>query len=106
MKQRVWMLRSAESICPNCATGCAVDVDHNEGRVWRVKPRFNPGVNDWWMCDDGRFGWKYIHDPGRITRPILRRGAEPETPDWGELPDVLRFRFKEVIGRHGGKSIA
>src|SRR5258708_5801491 len=30
MKQRVWMLRSAESICPNCATGCAITVDQNE----------------------------------------------------------------------------
>ena len=49
----------------------------------------------------------------RTSRPLVRRGAgskpvaqRPETSDWKDLPDVLRFRFNEVIARSGGKSIA
>jgi len=54
-KQRVWLLRSTNSICPGCATGCSIHVDANEEGVWRLRPRFNRQVNDYWMCDDGRF---------------------------------------------------
>lgn len=106
MKQRVWMLRGGESICPGCATGCAITVDQNEGRVYRLKPRYNPGVNDWWMCDEGRFGWKYVHDPRRITRPMLRRGAEQEPVEWSDVPEVLRYRVTEIAARAGGAKVA
>ena len=106
MKQRVWMLRGADSVCPNCSTGCTIRVDHNEGHVWRVKPRFNPGVNDWWMCDDGRFGWKYVHDLRRLTKPLVRRGAEERVPEWRELPDVIRFHFEEAVSTKGAGAVA
>jgi len=71
-KQRVWYLRTGKSICPGCSTGCTIKVDHNNGRVWRLRPRTNPRVNAWWMCDDGRFGWKYVHSNQRLITPTLK----------------------------------
>ncbi len=105
MKQRVWFLKDTPSICPGCSTGCAITVDQNEDQVWRLKPRYNPGVNDWWMCDEGRFGWKYVHDPKRLNRLIVRRGAETESPDWSQLPEIARFRFSEVVKADGPAKI-
>ena len=47
----------------------------NDGaRVMRLKPRYNPDVNQWWMCDEGRFGFHWI-DRGRLTK-VRDRGAE------------------------------
>jgi len=106
MKQRVWFLRSTRSICPGCSAGCAIDIDSNDGQVWRLKPRFNPGVNDWWMCDDGRFGWKYVHDPRRLNRLMVRRGAEVETPDWSALPDIVRLRLESAVKQDGPACVA
>ncbi len=105
-KQRVWFLKRGMSICPNCSTGCAVHVDQNEGVVYRLKPRYNPGVNDWWMCDEGRFGWKYIYDPNRIKAATLRRGGERSPLDWSSAPEVIRFRLKEIAEEQGGDKIA
>ncbi len=96
MDQRVWSLKRAKSVCPGCSAGCAIHVDHNAGQVWRLKPRFNPGVNDWWMCDEGRFGWKHVHDPKRLNRLMVRRGAETESPDWSVLPELARYRFERA----------
>ena len=31
-KQRVWWLKTADSVCPNCSTGCSIYVDENEDR--------------------------------------------------------------------------
>ncbi len=106
MQQRVWMLRGADSVCPGCSTGCAIQIDHHEGRIWRLKPRWNPGVNDWWMCDEGRFGWKYVQDPRRITRPFVRRGAESEPLDWSEVPVLLKTRFEAALSAGDGGGLA
>lgn len=106
MDQRVWFLRGVDSICPLCATGCAIRVDQNNGTIYRVKPRFNPGVNDWWMCDDGRFGWKYAHDAKRLNRLMVRRGLEVDTPDWSALPGIVRVRLESLVRSAGSVRIA
>jgi NADH-quinone oxidoreductase subunit G len=106
-KQRVWTLTSTPSICPGCSTGCAIYVDHNDKGIHRLKPRFNPGVNDWWMCDEGRFGYRYVHDDRRIVHPRLRRGAgRPQLLRWEEVPAVVRVRLEEVVRDAGAGKVA
>ncbi len=83
--KRVWMLKSADGICPGCATGCNVRIDHEGGRIYRLKPRRNPEVNGSWMCDHGRMTYKALHDDRRLTEP--RRGAEDAR--WADLQDEL-----------------
>ncbi len=106
MKQRVWFLSGVSSICPGCSAGCAIRIDHNDGRVRRLKPRYNPGVNDWWMCDEGRFGWKYVHGSDRLDRLVVRRGAAEESPDWASLPQIVRSRFEQVASHDGAEKVA
>jgi NADH-quinone oxidoreductase subunit G len=57
------------------------------------------------MCDEGRFGFKYIHDKKRIASPILRRGMEETTPNWSDLPEILRFRFEKHVRDHGPNKV-
>jgi NADH-quinone oxidoreductase subunit G len=81
-KARVWYLSSAPTVCNRCAQGCNVDVHYvlnrphlNEGaRVLRLKPRYNADVNQWWMCDEGRYGFGWM-DEGRLTK-VRHRGVE------------------------------
>jgi NADH-quinone oxidoreductase subunit G len=81
-KARVWYLSSAPTVCNGCAQGCNVDVHYvldrphlNEGaRVLRLKPRNNADVNQWWMCDEGRYGFGWI-DKGRLTK-VRNRGGD------------------------------
>ncbi len=105
-KQRVWFLSGTPSVCPGCSTGCAIRVDQNENTVFRLKPRSNPGVNDWWMCDEGRFGFKYIHDEKRLTAPTVRRGADTEEVRWDDVPEIVSFRFEQHVAKHGDDSVA
>ena len=53
-RTRVWLLQSAESVCPECSRGCKIRVDTFQNVARRFKPAHNPRINDWWMCDDGR----------------------------------------------------
>ncbi len=104
-KRRVWELRRTESVCPGCATGCSIRIDHADNAVYRLKPRYNPQVNDWWMCDEGRFGYKYVHDNARITAPVVRRGHDETTPNWENIPGIVRIRFEEHVRRYGGDKV-
>jgi NADH-quinone oxidoreductase subunit G len=58
------------------------------------------------MCDEGRFGWKFVQDEERIALPRVRRGGGYETPAWDAVPRIVRQRFEQVVGEHGGASVA
>jgi NADH-quinone oxidoreductase subunit G len=81
-KARVWYLSTSPSICNGCSQGCNIDLHYvtdrpwlaNGARVMRVKPRYNAEVNQWWICDEGRYGYKFI-DQNRLHK-VLFRGKE------------------------------
>ena len=63
---RAWYLQETNAICPDCSTGCNIEVGHQKQYVRRLRPRENVDVNGWWMCDHGRHDFEYINDPKRI----------------------------------------
>ncbi len=75
-KKRVWWLKSQKSVCPGCSTGCSIEVDQNENNVYRLRPRANPLAQGHFMCDDGRFGFRYIQDNRRLRTPSLKSSLE------------------------------
>ena len=89
-KCRVWYLQKADSICPGCARGCNIEIHYNldrpqhggGDRVMRLKPRENREVNQWWICDAGRYGYKFI-DKNRIERPMTRETPSSPQPPAG-----------------------
>ncbi len=105
-KVRVWYLESKPSLCNGCARGCAIDVQyrtkrlhHARGqRVMRLKPRFHEAVNRWWMCDEGRYGYK-THDHNRILKPLVRTSTQPEEVSWEEIYSEVAGRIKSAKNR-------
>jgi NADH-quinone oxidoreductase subunit G len=106
---RVWYLDTARSICPGCARGCNIELHtnrsrphHNDGRrVARLKPRFNPDVNRWWMCDEGRYGYRWIDDDTRLLAPAARADGPALETTWDDAVDQLvaalrRYRPEEI----------
>ncbi len=99
-KVRVWYLDKTDSICPGCSRGCNISVHtntvrpwHNDGkRVARLKPRLNPDVNGYWMCDDGRYGFGNL-DADRLGR-VLRMTPEKQDVSWETAADEIAAQFK------------
>jgi len=67
---RAWELYATPSVCNGCATGCNIEIHHKENRIYRLVPHENPEVNKFWMCDEGRFTYKDVHE-GRLIGPVL-----------------------------------
>ena len=79
-KSRPWdNPNAADTICTQCEKGCNVTVWVKAKPEWakgaqlvRVTPRLNPDVNDYWMCDIGRFNYHWIEGADRLRRPLQR----------------------------------
>jgi len=81
-KARVWNLSKTRSTCSECSRGCAITVEVLRKReVSRFRPRYEPEVNEWWMCDTGRFAIGTLNDGpppagevlgGRLHGALLR----------------------------------
>lgn len=88
--QRVWFMKSHDNVCANCSTGCSIKVEENQDRIYRLKPRENPFVNQWWMCDEGRYGWKHVHAENRLTEPRLLKHGKHIPLEWHFVQDHLQ----------------
>ncbi len=84
-KARVWEMSSTDTICIGCARGCNTKMWVRNNEILRLTPRFNPGVNGYWMCDHGRLDtFKYVNSPQRIKGPLLRKERELIEVGWDE----------------------
>ncbi len=85
--QRVWFLKETPSIDPITASGDNIEIHHNEGEIYRIKPRPNPAVNQWWITDEVRYGWRFVHDVKRLRLPSVKR-----LPAFAETDAPLAYR--------------
>lgn len=91
--QRVWFMKKHAGVCAGCATGCSITVEENQDRVYRLKPRENPYVNGWWMCDEGRYGYHHVHSERRLVGPTRREEGTQVNVEWPRLMDELPQRL-------------
>jgi NADH-quinone oxidoreductase subunit G len=105
-QQRVWFLKRQPGVCTGCSTGCSIHVEQNQDTLFRLKPRENPHVNQWWMCDEGRYGFHHVHSDRRLLVPEIRSGDRYLAGDWTrlvrELPGQLQRagRLAAVVSPH------
>jgi NADH-quinone oxidoreductase subunit G len=79
-QQRVWFLDKTPSIDGITASGDNLWIEHHEGTVYRLKPRTNLEVNKWWITDEVRYGWKFVHREDRLRMPAVK-GVDPFAPE-------------------------
>jgi NADH-quinone oxidoreductase subunit G len=93
-KQRVWFMKSHDGVCANCSTGCSIRIEENQDRIYRLKPRENLAVNGWWMCDEGRYGWKHVHDERRVTELRKLEGGKHVNVEWSQVSKELDAKLR------------
>jgi NADH-quinone oxidoreductase subunit G len=81
---RVWFMSTARSVCSGCSRGCNTSMDYLDHTVFRYRPRENDAVNQEWMCDHGRYTYRYLNNErvlqgregrGAMSKPLAREPA-------------------------------
>ncbi len=99
-RSRPFDLVSTPSVCEHCAGGCATRTDHRRGKVMRRLAAEDPEVNEEWLCDKGRFAFRYAQQRDRLTTPLVRSAdGVLEPASW---PEALEAAARGLVrGRTG-----
>ena len=105
-QERVWYWEFTDSVCTLCSNGCniTVGVDPRKGKVSRVRPRTNTDVNQYWICDKGRYGFKEVQEEDRLRDPIKKNGKGHEITTWNDATNI--FYEKVSALQSSGKKVA
>ncbi|GAA4844808.1 NADH-quinone oxidoreductase subunit G [Saccharopolyspora rosea] len=83
-RSRPFDLVSTPGQCEHCASGCEIRNDWRRGKVMRRLAGDDPEVNEEWICDKGRFAFRYTTADDRFTRPQVREDGELRPASWTE----------------------
>lgn len=96
---RKWDMQFSPSICHGCSSGCNISPGERYGELRRIENRFNGSVNQYFLCDRGRFGYGYVNRKDRPRQPLLANGAKLTLDEaLDKAADLLRGRNIVGIG--------
>ncbi|WP_342246918.1 NADH-quinone oxidoreductase subunit NuoG [Pseudomonas sp. OTU5201] len=93
---RKWDMQFAPSICHGCSSGCNISPGERYGEIRRIENRFNGSVNQYFLCDRGRFGYGYVNRDDRPRQPLL--GNQKLSLDAALDKAAELLKGKRVIG--------
>ena len=97
---RKWDMQYAPSVCQGCSSGCNISPGERYGELRRVENRFNGDVNQYFLCDKGRFGTGYVNREDRPRQPQFRAATEVKTVSVDVALDsvIENVQGKKVLG--------
>ena len=87
--------REVNSVCPYCGVGCQLTFKVKDEKIVAAVGRDGP-ANKNRLCVKGRFGFDYIHNPERLTKPLIRIDGKRKDPYEKLDPQNPLTHFREV----------
>jgi len=112
--------RVVESACPYCGVGCLLNYHVVDDRIQFVEGRNGPS-NQSRLCVKGRYGFDYVHNPDRLTTPLIRREGIEKTAalldpsdidktfreaSWEEALSLAAGGLAQIRDEHGANALA
>ncbi len=93
------------TVCCYCGCGCGLYLHVEDGRVTGSTPSRNHPVSRNNLCVRGWQAHGFIHDAGRLTRPLVRKGGTLRPATWDEALDRTAGELTRIRERYGPDSI-
>src|SRR5579872_185698 len=113
--------RAVDSVCPYCGVGCQLTYHIKDDKLLYVTGKNGP-ANEQRLCVKGRYGFDYVHNPQRLTKPMIRKDGVPKIPHefidpsnpwthfreatWDEALDRAASGLKKIRDRDGPQGLA
>jgi len=96
-----------KTACNICYVNCGVEVLVEDDRIAKVRgDRDNP-KSQGYLCNKAARIPFYAHHRDRLTSPLRRRGDGGfDAIDWDTAIAEIAARLRDLVERHGGKSLA
>ena len=107
-----------ESVCSFCGVGCGLLLGVQGDKVVNVRGNRDNPTNEGQLCVKGRFGYKFVNHPERLTKPMVReylisddvtrdgadRGEWVEV-EWDTAYDLVARKFSTIKTESGSDAI-
>jgi predicted molibdopterin-dependent oxidoreductase YjgC len=103
-KGRYQDIRTVDTVCAYCGTGCNITAHVKDNEIIKITSRPDTW-NEGWLCVKGRFGYKFVNSPDRLTKPLIRREIQFEEVTWDEAFAYAAGKLKEIRDKHGADAI-
>ncbi len=112
--------KTVDSTCPYCGVGCLIKYHVKDDKILYTEGR-DGDTNHFRLCVKGRYGFNYIHNPLRLTKPLIRREGVAKTTElldpndldsvfreasWEEALDFAAGGLKTIRDEKGKKALA
>lgn len=105
-KFRTWEIeKKVTTTCSYCGVGCQMDLVVKNGKVVRVDPA-DGGSNNSTLCVKGKFGYRFIDSPDRLTTPMIRKDGDLVEATWEEALNLVAQKIKDTKTTYGADSFA
>lgn len=97
------------SVCSYCGVGCGILLGVQGNKIVNVRGNRESKTNDGQLCVKGRFGYKFIDHPDRLTKPKVRQyllegnGERKNKSDRGEWVDVNWETAIDIVSKKFSK---
>ncbi|CAL4319702.1 NADH-quinone oxidoreductase subunit G [Buchnera aphidicola (Thelaxes suberi)] len=86
---RKWDMQYAPSVCQHCSVGCNIIIGERSGKIRKVENRFNEHINNYFICDVGRFNYDISNTKNRPS--YSKKIVNNETIVLSEAESLLEF---------------
>jgi formate dehydrogenase major subunit len=90
-----------KTICSNCATGCGL-VGETQNGVWTSQePWFEHPINQGSLCSKGAAAREHVISEKRLRYPMKLEGGKWKRISWDTAMGEITAKLKDVRAKHG-----
>ncbi|MDR2018945.1 MAG: molybdopterin-dependent oxidoreductase [Syntrophobacterales bacterium] len=101
-----WASEKVESVCAFCSVGCNVGYKVFADHTFTIQNLNGSSHNKGYLCSKGRWGYRYMLESDRLTKPMVRKNRTLREAGWDQALEYAADRLKSVIKAHGPQSVA
>lgn len=105
VKFRAWETKKIPTTCSYCGVGCQMNLVVKGNTVVDVEP-LNGAANKNLLCVKGKFGYKFIDHPDRLTTPLIRKNGKLEEASWDEAYELIASKYRDAMSEVGPSAFA
>jgi NADH-quinone oxidoreductase subunit G len=99
---RSWEMTQQALVSPHDAFGTNLYAHVLRGKLMRMVPRENEGINETWIADRDRFGFEGMYSADRVSQPMVRIDGALQAVDWEVALSVAAEGLLKATAAHGG----
>ena len=97
-KENLKPTREVKTTCTYCAVGCGLYLGVRGEKIVSVRGDREHPLSQGNLCVKGRYGFKFVNHPDRLTKPLIKRDGQFEEVEWDEAMEFAAQKLFQYKG--------